>query len=62
MHVFISRALQKILREASKKQTALRQACTDVLGPSMSHTRPLAVARSWGEPAAAFCLVGWHAV
>jgi len=32
MHVFISRALQKILREASKKQTALRQSCTDVIG------------------------------
>lgn len=27
MHVFISRALQKVLKEAPKKHTALRQAC-----------------------------------
>lgn len=32
MHVFISRALQKILREAPKKHTQLRQACIEVIG------------------------------
>jgi hypothetical protein len=59
MHVFISRALQKILREASKKQTALRQACTDVIGPlAIFRTRPLAVVHSWDEHAAVFCLGG----
>ena len=32
MHVFISKALQKILREAPKKHVALRTACTEVIG------------------------------
>ena len=32
MHVFISRALQKILREAPKKHSALRKACVEVIG------------------------------
>ena len=32
LHVFISRALQKVLREAPKKHTQLRQACTEVIG------------------------------
>jgi len=32
MHVFISRALQKILREAPKKHAQLRQACIEVIG------------------------------
>ena len=32
MHVFISRALHKILREAPKKHTQLRTACTEVIG------------------------------
>ena len=32
MHVFISRALQKILKESPKKHTQLRQACMAVLG------------------------------
>ena len=32
MHVFISRALQKVLKEAPKKHTQLRQSCTEVLG------------------------------
>ncbi len=37
MHVFVSRALQKIMREAPKKQTALRQACNDVIGARCAH-------------------------
>ena len=32
MHVFVSRALQKILRECPKKHAALRQSCIDVIG------------------------------
>ena len=32
MHVFISRALHKILREAPKKHTQLRAACQEVIG------------------------------
>ena len=32
MHVFVSRALQKILRECPKKHAALRQSCIDVTG------------------------------
>ena len=32
MHVFVSRALHKILREAPKKHTQLRTACTEVIG------------------------------
>ena len=32
MHVFISRALHKILREAPKKHTQLRAACSEVIG------------------------------
>lgn len=32
MHVFISRALHKILREAPKKHTQLRTACQEVIG------------------------------
>ena len=32
MHVFISLALQKILREAPKKHTQLRTACIEVIG------------------------------
>ena len=32
MNVFISRALQKVLKEAPKKHTQLRAACTSVLG------------------------------
>ncbi len=32
MHVFISRALQKVLKEAPKKHTQLRAECTSVLG------------------------------
>ena len=40
MHVFISRALQKVLKECPKKHTQLRQSCAavieelkDILGP-----------------------------
>ena len=32
MHVFIYRALHKILREAPKKHTQLRAACQEVIG------------------------------
>ena len=32
MHVFISRALEKLLKEAPKKQTQLREACKTVIG------------------------------
>ena len=32
MHVFISRALQKVIKEAPKKQTQLREACKTVIG------------------------------
>ena len=32
MHVFISKALHKILREAPKKHTQLRTACQEVIG------------------------------
>ena len=32
MHVFISRALQKVLKEAPKKHTELRQSCAAVIG------------------------------
>ena len=52
MHVFISRALQKILRECPKKHTALRQACTEVIGTRpitrmpVAARAPLAVARA----------------
>ena len=35
MHVFISRALQKVLKEAPKKQTQLREACKTVIGAFM---------------------------
>ena len=39
MHVFISRALQKIHREAPKKHTQLRQACVEVIGALQPHTQ-----------------------
>lgn len=48
MHVFISRALQKILKEAPKKLTALRTSCTSVLGAC---PRPAAAACARCEPA-----------
>ena len=32
MHVFLSKALHKILREAPKKHTQLRTACSEVIG------------------------------
>ena len=32
MHVFVIRALQKILKETPKKQMQLRQACTCIIG------------------------------
>ena len=38
MHVFISRALQKIHREAPKKHAQLRQACNEVIGTATVHT------------------------
>lgn len=37
MHVFISRALQKVLREAPKKHAQLRQACTEVIDELKKH-------------------------
>ena len=40
MHVFISRALQKIHREAPKKHTQLRQACNEVIGASCCRALP----------------------
>ena len=40
MHVFISRALTKIYREAPKKHTQLRQACTEVIGEHARHRPP----------------------
>jgi hypothetical protein len=32
MHVFISRALQKVLKDAPKKNLQLREACKSVIG------------------------------
>ena len=43
MHAFISRALQKVLKEAPKKHTQLRQSCTTVLGERATHAPPAAL-------------------
>ena len=42
MHVFISRALSKIYREAPKKHTQLRNACNEVIGAPPAGCRPTA--------------------
>jgi hypothetical protein len=51
MHVFISRALQKILREAPKKHAQLRQACIEVIGALHALRRapvaPAAIPQRW---------------
>ena len=41
MHVFIARALKKVLKEAPKKHVQLRQACAAVIGqpPPSPHAR-----------------------
>ena len=50
MHVFISRALQKVLKEAPKKQTQLREACKTVIGaPYFFCARPF-FRRTLGRP------------
>ena len=45
MHVFIARSLKKVLKEAPKKQVALRQACAAVIGAP-----PCAAARARAYP------------
>eukprot|EP00966_Prymnesium_polylepis_P049941 1156095-Prymnesium_polylepis.1 len=45
MHVFISRALSKIYREAPKKHTQLRNACNEVIGAPSAQLSPLPAAR-----------------
>ena len=40
MHVFISRALSKIYREAPKKHAQLRSACNEVIGAPSARTHP----------------------
>ena len=49
MHVFISRALQKVLKEAPKKQTQLREACKTVIGAPACPRASLAARRACGR-------------
>ena len=42
MHVFISRALQKVLKEAPKKHVQLRQSCAAVIGEQLAKSLPSA--------------------
>ena len=51
MHVFIARALKKVLKEAPKKHVQLRQACVAVIGQSHARCR-IAHATARADPAA----------
>ena len=52
MHVFVTRALQTILKDAPKKHAELRKACTSVIGALLFSA---AVAPAFAHNAVFFC-------